>query len=141
MFLAKCQPHLGLVSLEVPLISNLSVWSNISLIRQYHENMPQAEARQWAVRLLNRFDLGHLAEQRISTLNRVQSFRVMLIRAAMVRDAVIVLDRPFRLLPDLRDGSLFTDTLRKIDDFIAEAHFFDYSWEKERYEAADDAAD
>ena len=31
------------------------------------------------------------------------------------------------------------EALRKIDDLIAETHIFDYSWEKERYGAADDA--
>ena len=38
----------GLVSLDVPLISNLPVWSNIALIRQYHENMPWEEAKRLA---------------------------------------------------------------------------------------------
>jgi ABC-type sugar transport system ATPase subunit len=126
---------------EAPLISNLSVWSNIALIRQYHENLSRTAARAEAVHLLDRFGLAMVADQRTSSLNREQLYGVMLIRAAMVRDAVIVLDRPFRLLSDLRDGSFFTETLRKIDDLIAEAHVFDYAWEKERYEEADGAAD
>jgi ABC-type nitrate/sulfonate/bicarbonate transport system ATPase subunit len=140
-FLTECGPHLGLVSVDAPLISNLSVSNNIALIRQYHENLSRPEARAWAVHLLDRFGLATIADQRTSSLNREQLYHVMLIRAAMVRDAVIVLDRPFRLLPDLRDGSFFTETLRKMDDLIAAAHVFDYTWEKERYEEADGAAD
>jgi len=140
-FLAEHKTHLGLVSLEVPLISNLPVWSNIALIRQYHENMPWEEARALVAGLLKRFDMTGIAEKRNSSLKMEELFCVMLIRAAMVRDAVVVLDRPFRILPDLREGRFFTDAFRKVDDLIAEAHIFDYSWEKERYGATDDTED
>ena len=140
-FLTEHQTHLGLVSLEVPLISNLPVWSNIALIRQYHENMPWEEARALVVGLLKRFDLAGIAEKRNLSLKMEDLFCVMLIRAAMVRDAVVVLDRPFRILPDLREGRFFTDAFRKVDDLIAEAHIFDYSWEKGRYGATDDTKD
>jgi len=140
-FLAEHKTHLGLVSPEVPLISNLPVWSNIALIRQYHEDMPWEEARALAVGLLKRFDMAGIAEKRNSSLKMEELFCVMLIRAAMVRDAVVVLDRPFRILPDLRAGRFFTDAFRTVDDLIAEAHVFDYSWEKGRYGATDGAED
>ena len=136
-FLTVHRSHLALVSLEVPLISNLPVWSNISLIRQYHENMPLEEAKTFALELLHRFGMAEIADKRNSSLTAEERFCVMLIRAAMVRDAVVVLDRPFRLLPDLPDGLLFTDALRKVNDLIAEVHIFDYNWEKERYRTAD----
>jgi ABC-type sugar transport system ATPase subunit len=140
-FLAEHQTHLGLVSLEVPLISNLPVWSNIALIRQYHENMPWEEARALVIGLLQRFDMAGIAEKRNPALKMEELFCVMLIRAAMVRDAVVVLDRPFRILPDLQKGRFFMDAFRKVDDLIAEVHIFDYSWEKERYGATDDTED
>lgn len=138
-FLADHRSHLGLVSLEVPLISNLPVWSNISLIRQYHENMPWEEAKTLVLDLLQRFGMAATAEKRNPSLTAEERFCIMLIRAAMVRDAVVVLDRPFRIIPDLPDGRFFTDSLRKVDDLIAEAHIFDYNWEKERYGTNDDA--
>ena len=140
-FLAEHKTHLGLVSLEVPLISNLPVWSNIALIRQYHENMPWEEAKALVAGLLKRFDMAGTAEKRNPSLKMEELFCVMLIRAAMVRDAVVVLDRPFRILPDLWEGRFFTDAFRKVDDLIAEAHIFDYNWEKGRYGAKDGAED
>jgi ABC-type sugar transport system ATPase subunit len=140
-FLAEHKTHLGLVSLEVPLISNLPVWSNIALIRQYHENMPWEEAKTLVLDLLQRFGMAGIAEKRNPSLKMEELFCVMLIRAAMVRDAVVVLDRPFRILPDLLEGRFFTDAFRKVDDLIAEAHIFDYSWEKGRYGATDDTED
>jgi ABC-type nitrate/sulfonate/bicarbonate transport system ATPase subunit len=130
-----------LVSPDVPLISNLPVWSNIALIRQYHENMPREDARALAMDLLERFGLAGIAEKRKPPLKMEELFCVMLIRATMVRGSVVVLDRPFRILPDLRGGCFFTDALRKVDDLIAEAHIFDYSWEKGRYGTTDDAED
>jgi ABC-type lipoprotein export system ATPase subunit len=141
LFLAEHRPNLGLVSPEVPLISNLPVWSNIALIRQYHENLPRDEAKALAVDILERFSLAGISEKRKPALKVEELFCVMLIRAAMVRDAVVVLDRPFRILPDHRDGQFFMDALRKIDDLIAEAHIFDYSWEKGRYGTIDDTED
>jgi len=140
-FLADHKSHLGLVSLELPLISNLPVWSNIALIRQYHENMPWEEAKTLAQDILQRFGMSATAEKRNPSLTAEERFCIMLIRAAMVRDAVVVLDRPFRIFPDLPDGRFFTDALRKVDDLIAEAHIFDYNWEKERYGATDDVED
>ncbi len=65
----------------------------------------------------------------------------MLLRAATVRDAVLVLDRPFRILVGQRDGRFVSEALRKIDDLIAAGHIFDYSWEKQRYWITDDAED
>jgi ABC-type nitrate/sulfonate/bicarbonate transport system ATPase subunit len=140
-FLAEHRPHLGLISPEVPLISNLPVWSNIALIRQYHENMPWKEAKTLVLDLLQRFGMAATAEKRNPSLTEEERFCIMLIRAAMVRDAVVVLDRPFRIFPELPDGQFFTDSLRKVDDLIAEVHIFDYSWEKGRYGAMDGAED
>lgn len=138
-FLADHRLHLGLVSLEAPLISNLPVWSNIALIRQYHENMPWEEARALVMDTLQRFGMVSTAEKRNPFLTLEERFCIMLIRAVMVRNAVVCLDRPFRLLPNNRNGRFFTDALRKVDDLIAEVYIFDYSWEQERYGTNDDA--
>jgi ABC-type sugar transport system ATPase subunit len=122
-----------MVSPEVPLISNLPVWSNIALIRQYHENIPWKEAKMLVLDLLKRFGMTATVEKRNPFLTAEERFCIMLIRAAMVRNAVIVLDRPFRIVPDLADGRFFTEALLKVDDLIAEVYIFDYNWEKERY--------
>jgi len=129
----------GLVSLDAPLISNLSVWSNIALIPQYHQNMPVHEAKALAESLLRRFSMESIAERRNHSLTMEERFCAMLLRAVMVRDAILVLDRPFSILTTPRNKRFLTDTLRKVDDLIAEIRLFDYSWEKDRYEVSDDA--
>jgi len=62
---------------------------------------------------------------------------VMLLRAAMVMEAVILIDRPFRLLHDPRDYRFILTSLKKIDEWYKECHIFDYSWNEERYGGAD----
>lgn len=130
--------RLGLVSLEAPLISSLAIWSNIALIRQYHQNMPRHEARAFTEDLLRRLGMVSIAEKRNPALKTEERFCAMLLRASMVRDAILVLDRPFSILTNHRDGRFIMETLRKVDDLIAETHIFDYSWEKERYGGKDD---
>jgi ABC-type sugar transport system ATPase subunit len=137
-FIAAHKSRLGLVSLEAPLISNLDIWSNIALIRQYHQNMPWHEARVFTEDLLRRLGLVSIAEKRNPALTAEERFCALLLRASMVRDAILVLDRPFSILTNLPDGRFIMETLRKLDDLIAETHIFDYSWEKGRYEGADD---
>jgi len=137
-FIVAHKTRLGLVSLEAPLISNLAIWSNIALIRQYHQNMPRHEARAFTEDLLHRLGMVSIAEKRNPALTTEERFCAMLLRASMVRDAILVLDRPFSILTNLPDGHFIMETLRKVDDLIAETHIFDYSWEKGRYGGGDD---
>jgi len=136
--MAAHRPNLGLVSLKAPLISNLSVWNNIALIRQYHRNTPWRKAREMTLELLGRFGIESVAEKRNPALSAEDRFSVMLLRAAMVERALVVLDRPFEILTHLRDGRFLAESLRKVDDLIAEVHIFDYSTRKELYGVPDD---
>jgi len=131
--------RLGLVSLDAPLISNLAIWSNIALIPQYHRNMPVQEARALAEGLLHRLDMDSIAGKRNSALTMEERFCAMILRAVMVQDAVLILDRPFTILTNLGDGRFIMDTLQKVDDLFAEAHIFDYTWEESRYGGEDDS--
>jgi ABC-type nitrate/sulfonate/bicarbonate transport system ATPase subunit len=119
----------------------LTVWSNIALILQYHRNIPWHEAKLHTETLLRRLGVVSIAEKRNPALTEEERFCAMILRAAMVRDAILVLDRPFTVLTTFRDGHLLMDILRKVDDLIAETNIFDYSWEKERYRVSDDAED
>jgi ABC-type nitrate/sulfonate/bicarbonate transport system ATPase subunit len=121
------------VSLEAPLIANLAVWNNIALIRQYHENMPRHEAKSLTEALLNRLGMASIMDKRNPALTTQERFCAMLLRAALVRGAILVLDKPFSILTNLRDGGFIMENLRKLDDLIAETHIFDYNWQKGRY--------
>jgi len=125
--------NLGLVSLDVPLISNLSVWLNIALIRQYHLNENKRKSRRGALELLNRFRKIELADLPIGALDHQDRFLVKLLRAAMVPDAWLVLDRPFRLVPDLPDAGMIEKSLKQIDELYSSCQILDYLWNRDRY--------
>lgn len=131
--ISQQKQHLGLVSLDVPLLSNLAVWANIMLTGQYHHNLKESEARQIALECLERFDLGHLRDVRDPALDRLERFCVMLLRAAMVDQAIIVIDRPFRLVPYLKDIRFVTNALKLIDDLFQKCYIWGYYWDKDRF--------
>jgi hypothetical protein len=101
--------------------------------------MPEHEAKSLAENLLQRFSMESIAERRNPALTMEERFCAMLLRAAMVKDAIIVVERPFSILTNLRDEHFVMDALEKVDDIIAETHIFDYSWDKVRYGVLGDA--
>ncbi len=130
---------MGMVSLDIPLISNLDVWLNIALIRMYHRNQSQGEAEKEVTGYLDRYDLGRIAYSRSSALTDRERFCVMLLRAAMVADAAILIDRPFRIIPELDDGRFVFESIRVIEDLFRSSMIFDYIWFKDRYGSSDAA--
>ncbi len=106
---------------------------NISLIKQYHENMPLTQAHDIAITALHRLGLENIAYKRNPSLNNEERFCVMLLRAAMVRNAAVIIDRPFKIIPQLNKIDFFLDTLKKIEDFYTNCHIYDYKWMTERY--------
>lgn len=121
------------VSVDVPLISNQVVWMNIALIKQYHENMPQAEAEHTVHNALQRLGLEHIADKRNFYLTIEERFCVMLLRAVMVQDAQVMIDRPFKIIPHLKNIDYIYQTLKKIEDFYKTCHIYDYKWMAEKY--------
>lgn len=134
------KPRLAIVSSEVPLISNLDAWLNVALIRQYHDNLPREEARRQVLGYLDRYGLGAIADRRAPSLKDQELFCTMLLRAAMVPHAVLVIDRPFQIMPDLQDPRYVAHSLKLIDDLYDECHIFDYVWMRNRYGALYDEA-
>jgi ABC-type Fe3+/spermidine/putrescine transport system ATPase subunit len=128
-----------MVSEDVPLISNLDVWINIALIKQYHQNLTSEAAHEEVMGYLRRYQIEEIANKRNPALTHEQRFQVMLLRAAMVEQAIIIIDRPFMLLPALQDSGFIYESLHIIADLYENSHVFDYLWFKDRYRV-DDAA-
>jgi len=121
------------VSMDIPLISNQDVYMNIVLIKQYHENIPKHQARELAVEYLKRLDMGQIADKRNPALTQEERFCVMMLRAAMVKDAMLVIDQPFKIIPHLKDVQYIITALKKIDDLYLSCHIYDYQWMEEKY--------
>jgi ABC-type uncharacterized transport system YnjBCD ATPase subunit len=128
-----------MISEDAPLISNLDVWINIALIKQYHQNLSSEAAKVEAMGRLRRYSLEEIAGKRNPALTHEQRFQVMLLRASMVSQAVIVIDRPFMLLPAHSDSRFIDESLSAIADLYESSHVFDYLWFKDRYRIEDHA--
>jgi ABC-type nitrate/sulfonate/bicarbonate transport system ATPase subunit len=131
--MAQERSRLGLVSLNAPLISNLSVLGNIALIKQYHGGLSVRGAEDIARANLMKLHLEEIAMKRNPVLAEGQRFCVMLLRAVMVESAVVVIDRPFKIMPALDDTRFIRDVLSSVDDLFRECHIFDYLWNEKRY--------
>ncbi len=106
---------------------------NIALIKEYHENMRKEQAQQIALDCLSRLGLSQIAHKRNPALSPDERFCVMLLRAAMVKDAMIVIDRPFKIIPHLKNIKYLISVLKQIDDLYLNCHIYDYSWMEEKY--------
>ncbi|MBN1546622.1 MAG: hypothetical protein JW902_08190 [Syntrophaceae bacterium] len=124
---------LGWVSADIPLISNLNVWVNIALIKQYHENLPVDQAAELARQLLQRFQMESIFYQRNPHLTEEERFCVMVLRAAMVPQGVLILDRPFEILSSHGDSLFLRQVLYTINDLFTKCYIFDYTWQKPKY--------
>ena len=131
--------RLGLVSLAVPLISNLDVWRNIAKIYQHHREASQKDAQAFVMQGLRRFGLERIADQRNPMLSEEERFCVKVLRAAMVAEAFIVIDRPFTMLHSLHDTSFIYESLGKVEDLFLRCDILDYVREKNRYGMIHDA--
>ena len=119
--------------MDVPLISNQEIYMNIALIKQYHENMPKRRAQRMVVEYLQRLGVEDIACKRNPVLTQEERFCAMLLRAAMVKDAMILIDQPFKIIPHLKDVRLIVAALKKIDDLYLSCHIYDYKWMEEKY--------
>ena len=117
----------------MPLISNLDVWVNIALIKQYHENLSANKAQELVLRYLTGYGMELISNKRNPALTNRERFCAMLLRAAMVRDSIVVVDRPFAIIPDVQDDRFIYDALKAVDDSFKECHIFDYMWSRDRY--------
>ena len=129
----------GLVSAEVPLISNLDVLRNIALIYQYHRDASEKNALDFVMQCLQRYGLEKIAHRKNPELSDDERFCVMVLRAAMVEQAVIAIDRPFKMLHYHNDISFIYETLGKIDDLFVRCDIFDYDQEKQQCELIHDS--
>jgi hypothetical protein len=106
---------------------------NIALIKQYHENIPKLQAKNLVLDALRRLGLEHVAYLRNLSLTSEERFCAMLLRACMVRDAVVMIDRPFKILPHLQHGDFIYNILNKIDDLYSICYIYDYHWMAQKY--------
>jgi ABC-type lipoprotein export system ATPase subunit len=123
-----------MVSIDVPLISNLNVLQNIALIKEYHHHLSQNEAETLVLAYLEKMKLSDIALKRNPALTSEERFCAMALRAVMVEENIVVIDRPFNIIPDLKDSRYIVTILNTVNDLLHNCHIFDYIWNQDRYE-------
>ena len=117
----------------MPLRANLSVLDNIALIPQYRRNLDYASASDMAWRLLLRTGQESAALKRDPQINHVERFVAKLLRSAIERPPIILIDRPALLLPDTHYPPFLGDLLERLSDQLNDCWILDYRWNEPLY--------
>lgn len=124
---------IALVSAEMPLRANLSVLDNIALIPEYRDNVPYDDAADAAWQLLVAAGVEDCAFKRDPDLDGAQRFAAKLLRAAIARPPIIVIDRPGLLLPDHHHPSHVATLLERLGEHLNVCWIVDYAWNRPLY--------
>ena len=129
----RTEQRAGFVSPDIPLLSNLSVYDNISLVPRYLTTEKDESIRAEIEKLLDLLGISDSTVKKTFQLDSETVFKVKLLRAFMLKDSVTVIDRPFVMLntaADIKPVVKMLDTLALDDRKII---FFDFEWNKSKY--------
>lgn len=117
----------------MPLRANLSVLDNIALIPQYRHNLDYATAAGQAWRLLLLAGVESAALKRDPQLTHAERCVAKLLRTAIERPPIILIDRPALLLPDTHYPPFLIDLLGRLADHLNDCWILDYRWNEPLY--------
>jgi ABC-type cobalamin/Fe3+-siderophores transport system ATPase subunit len=105
----------------------------VALIKQYHQKASRKETQNIVLQYLKKLNLEHIAHVRNPNLSEEERFCGMLLRAAMVQSGIVLIYRPFMLLPANKNAAFIYNLLKNIDDLYTQCFIFDFLWNKYRY--------
>lgn len=123
----------ALVSEDLPLRANLSVMENITVVLQFRTNSYIGEANDVAWELLTLVGHTGCAQRRDPELSTEERFIAKLLRAAVLRPPVILIDRPAQLLPDTNYPFFLNRTLLALQGRFEQCLIVDYAWNAPLY--------
>ena len=124
--------NLGIVSDQVPLLSNLTTAENIALIRQYHGGLSTMRAMQLARTYLLRAGIDMLAEIHVDRLDHEQRLAVKFLRAMMFPGAVVAVVKPLQQMPEETACSILRHLVETFEDSYRQCHIFELSWHADK---------
>jgi ABC-type histidine transport system ATPase subunit len=117
----------------MPLRANLVVLENIAVVPQYIQNMRYQDAVDVAWNLLLQAGYTDAAYKRDPALSHEERFVAKLLRAAVSRPGLLLIDRPAMLLPDTRYPPFVEDVLKRLDNQLNDCWILDYQWNEPLY--------
>ncbi len=121
------------VSPDLPLLSNLTIEDNIALITRYHSNVSRGKILPVVEKLMEDAGIIHLKGERLAGVNKNDVFIAKLLRACMIDDAVIVIERPFEMLSGQKSFNIIQETLDSIKNMYNSCIVLDYEWHRNFY--------
>lgn len=133
---AVSRQDIALVSPDMPLRANLSVLDNIALIPQYRNNLKYNTAADQAWELLLKAGYQDMHGKRDPALDHAERFVAKLLRAAIARPAILLIDRPAMLLPEVHYPPFLFAILNTLETDLNDCWIVDYQWNQALYDAA-----
>lgn len=129
----RAEQRAGFVSPDIPLLSNLSVYDNISLVPRYLTTEKNASIRAEIERMLDLLEISDSINKKTFQIDSETVFKVKLLRAIMLKDSVTVIDRPFVMLNTAADIKPVVKMLDTLEVDGKKVIFFDFEWNKNKY--------
>lgn len=99
------------VSSNTPLLSNLCMLENISLVLQVHKHLSRKKAYTKAEKALKLLNIENISLLRYEACSDKEIFLVQVIRASIQKEAKIIIEQPFMLLSSEIDLDFIFDAL------------------------------
>lgn len=117
----------GIVSMEFPLISNLSLHDNVELIGNYHRKEIFDICD-----MFRKFGVEQANIKREPNISNYERFVTMLLRAAMYSDSLL-LATVFSIVPERENIADLQKELDLIKEFISHIKILDFTSNRYRY--------
>jgi len=108
-------PHGALISNDIPLRANLSLYENISAGLQF-SGADMEESTEGVFCLLNALGAYLALNKRDDQLSSTERFIGKFLRVAVMKYQIILIERPALLLPDVSYATYLREFLSKISD-------------------------
>lgn len=122
-----------MVSPDIPLLSNLTAIDNIALILRFHTKNSDQQIYNLLNGLFKDMGIEEIKCLKPSFIDEQTIFVVKLLRAAMMPDSVILIDRPFFMIKNMADIKPVREMLALLDTHFSKCIITDYEWHAGRY--------
>ena len=129
----RAEQRAGFVSPDIPLLSNLSVYDNISLVPRYLTTEKDESIRAGIEKMLALLEISDSINKKTFQLDSETIFKVKLLRALMLKDSFTVIDRPFVMLNTAADIKPVEEMLKILSADDKKIIFLDFEWNKNKY--------
>ena len=120
----------ALISVETPLLRDLSVLENIALMLEYHKSYSISKAQQAVLKLMERSQTVGIKDKMVHELSKRDILIAKYLRAYVSSFDIILIVKPFSMLDNIDDievlfelFNIFNDKMTKIVDLNSNQYY------------------